>query len=182
VERLVKWTGGKKVVWNCIECTRINNPKKKATPDQVRSEVWMSIIHGAMGLIYFVHEWKPRFNESALLSDPEMLTAVKNINARIASLAAVLNSPTVEKGARVSSDGNPVAVMVKNHGGAIYLFACAMRDSGADATFTLSGLKGAREVEVLDEDRHINCAGGVFRDRFRAYDVHLYRINAVRGK
>lgn len=73
VERLMKWTDGKKVVWNCIECTRIQNPTTKPTPSQVRSEVWMSLIHGSMGLIYFVHEWTPKFNESALLSDPDML-------------------------------------------------------------------------------------------------------------
>jgi len=47
----------------------------------------MSIIHGSKGLIYFVHEWQPKFNESALLSDPEMLAAVTKINRRIAELA-----------------------------------------------------------------------------------------------
>jgi len=31
VERLVGWTGGKKTVWNCIECTRISNPAVKPT-------------------------------------------------------------------------------------------------------------------------------------------------------
>ncbi|MHC4676928.1 MAG: hypothetical protein ACYTBZ_30970, partial [Planctomycetota bacterium] len=83
VERLVKWTEGKKPVWNCIECTRIKNPTNKATPQQVRCEVWMSIVHGSMGLIYFVHEWEPTFNESALLSDAEMLSAVTAINRQI---------------------------------------------------------------------------------------------------
>jgi len=48
VDRLVKWAGGQKVVWNCIECTRIQS-EHKATPSQVRSEVWMSLIHGSMG-------------------------------------------------------------------------------------------------------------------------------------
>ena len=38
VQRLVKWTGGDKIVWNCIECTRIQNPTNKATPQQVRCE------------------------------------------------------------------------------------------------------------------------------------------------
>ena len=56
VERLVKWAGGQKVVWNCIECTRIQS-KNKATPGQVRSEVWMSLIQGSMGLICFVHDF-----------------------------------------------------------------------------------------------------------------------------
>jgi hypothetical protein len=49
VERLVKWTDGKKPVWACIETTHIGNVKVKPTPEQVRAEVWMAIIHGARG-------------------------------------------------------------------------------------------------------------------------------------
>ena len=48
-------------------------PQAKATPHQVKAEVWMSLVHGSRGLIYFVHQFKPRFNEHALLDDPEML-------------------------------------------------------------------------------------------------------------
>jgi hypothetical protein len=101
VERLVKWSAGEKVVWNCIECTRIQSKSKsKATPSQVRSEVWMSLIHGSMGLIYFVHEWQPRFDEAALLHDSEiseMSREVTAISRQITELAPVLNRPT-EKG------------------------------------------------------------------------------------
>ncbi len=52
VERLVQWTDGKKPVWACIECTHISNAAVKPTPAQVRSEVWMAIIHGARGITY----------------------------------------------------------------------------------------------------------------------------------
>jgi hypothetical protein len=117
VERLKKWTDGKKVVWNCIECTRISNKQTKATPRQVKCEVWMSIIHGSMGIIYFVHEWQPRFNESALLSDKQMLSAVTKINKQIAELAPVLNSPTIDNDVIVSPANKdvPVAVMTKRY-------------------------------------------------------------------
>src|SRR5687767_324085 len=95
VERLRQWTRGEKVVWNCIECTHIGNPEKKATPRQVRSEVWMSLIHGSSGIIYFVHQFKPTEREAALLDDPEMLAAVTAINRQIRTLAPVLNSPSL---------------------------------------------------------------------------------------
>ena len=49
VERLRGWAGGDRIVWNCIECTRIGNTKTKPTPQQVKAEVWMSIIHGSQG-------------------------------------------------------------------------------------------------------------------------------------
>jgi hypothetical protein len=178
VERLAKWTRGDKVVWNCIECTRIQNPTNKATPHQVRCEVWMSIIHGSMGLIYFVHEWKPRFNESALLSDPHMLSAVTAINRQIIRLAPVLNSPSLKKSASVSSENEdvPVAVMTKRHGGAIYLFAVVMRKGETAAEFTVNDLVGEKSVEVLGENREIILENGVFKDKFEVWDVHLYRI------
>ena len=73
VGRLKKWTKGRKRVWNCIECTYFGNEKAKATPHQVKVEVWMSLIHGSTGLICFVHEFKPKFNEHALLDDAPML-------------------------------------------------------------------------------------------------------------
>ncbi len=57
VERLRGWAGPDRIVWNCIECTRISNTEVKPTPDQVRAEVWMSLIHGSQGLIYFVHQF-----------------------------------------------------------------------------------------------------------------------------
>ena len=49
VDRLRRWTGDRKGVWCCIETTRINNPARRPTPEQVRSEVWMALVHGAQG-------------------------------------------------------------------------------------------------------------------------------------
>jgi hypothetical protein len=177
VERLVKWAGGQKVVWNCIECTRIQN-KSKATPSQVRSEVWMSLIHGSMGLTYFVHKWQPKFDEAALLHDAEMLREVTAINRQITELAPVLNSPTVNDAVQVSSSNPelPVAVMLKRHEGASYLFAVAMRSGETTARFTLKGLAGEKTVEVLGEDRNLNARSGAFSDTFKPWAVHCYRI------
>ena len=58
----------------------------------------MAIIHGARGIDYFVHQFKPNFNEHALLDNPAMLAAVTAINKRVTSLARVLNSETVADG------------------------------------------------------------------------------------
>jgi hypothetical protein len=177
VERLVKWSAGQKIVWNCIECTRIS-AKTKATPSQVRSEVWMSLIHGSMGLIYFVHEWEPKFDEAALLHDPEMLREVTAINRQITELAPVLNSPTVSNAVQVSSSNPevPIATMLKQHGEATYLFAVAMRNGDTMATFTLKGLAGDKQVEVLGEDRSLTAHNGAFSDSFKSWAMHGYRL------
>jgi hypothetical protein len=179
VERLVQWAGEGRSVWNCIECTRINNKEqKKPTPHQVRSMVWMSLIHGSRGLIYFVHEWQPRFNEAALLSDGPMYEAVSRINHRIQAMATVLNSPSVSGGITVESAhaGVPIATMMKRDGARTYLFAAAMRGQPTRAKFTVSGVTGLRHLDVLDENRSVTIADGVFTDDFEPWGVHLYLI------
>ena len=178
VERLVKWSGGEQIVWNCLECTRIGDVDRKPTPRQVRCEAWMSLIHGSRGLIYFVHQFKPTFHEAALLDDPEMLAAVTALNHQIVDLAPVLNSPTIRDAASVRLENSdvPVAVMVKQHKGATYLFAVGMRDAATAATFTLGEINGERVVDVLGEDRMIAARNGSFTDRFGPWDAHFYRL------
>ncbi|MCW5554821.1 MAG: hypothetical protein KIS67_21995 [Verrucomicrobiae bacterium] len=180
VERLINWTDGRKPVWNCIECTHIGNPNRKATPHEVRAEVWMSLIHGSRGLIYFVHQFKPKFIEAALLADPEMLSAVTAINRQIKELAPVLNSPTVPNAVRVNSTNAavPVADMVKRYEGATYLFAVGMRHGETSATFKLDGISAEAIVEVLGEDRTLLAKDGSFTDRFAPWDVHLYSVGS----
>lgn len=181
VDRLRRWTEGRKDVWCCIETTRIDNVERKPTPRQVRSEVWMALIHGAKGLIYFAHEFKPKFIEAGLLADEEMAREVTAINRQIRELAPVLNAPDVVGGATVTSSVErvPVDLMVKRHSGATYLLSVAMREGETTATFTLPGTGDAR-VEVLGESRTIDAVGGKWEDRFQNYQVHLYRISPDR--
>ncbi|NIA21087.1 MAG: hypothetical protein GWP05_03740 [Anaerolineaceae bacterium] len=178
VDRLNAWKTGTQtdLVWNFVECTNIGGTGE-ATPIQVKAEVWMSLVHGSMGILYFVHEFNP-FIEAGLLADPVMTAAVTEINNQITSLAPVLNGPTVPGGAAVQSSdpGVPVDIMVKQYGGATYLFAVGMRDGSTTATFQVAGLAGSAQAEVLGESRTISFSGGSFQDSFSPYAVHLYRI------
>ncbi|MEE8450532.1 MAG: hypothetical protein V3R99_01420 [Thermoguttaceae bacterium] len=189
VERLRRWSVDGQVTWNCIECTHIGNASLKPTPHQVKAEVWMSLIHGSKGLIYFSHQFQPRFIEAGLLADEAMARAVGAINRQIHQLAAVINSPTIEHGATVTTEPpevtpdpgrsmqmDPVAVMMKKHEGATYLFAVRMEDKPAKATYQLKGLSGKATVEVLGEQRTLKATDGRFEDTFDPYEVHLYKI------
>jgi hypothetical protein len=138
----------------------------------------MSLIHGSRGLIYFVHQFRPRFIEAGLLADPEMLSAVTALNGQIRELAPVLNSPTVSDAVQVtSSDADvPVDVMVKRHEGAVYVFAVAMRARETTATFALKVYPAGRSARVLGEAKALAVKDGRFEDHFGPYEVHLYRI------
>ena len=177
VSRMVGWTGGRKPVWTCIECTHIGSTQKP-TPAQVRSEVWMALIHGSRGLIYFVLEFQPRFNEHALLDDPPMLAAVTALNKQVQDLAPVLNSSVSSPPATVrsSSEQAPIDIMTKRQGRTTYLFAVGMRNVAAQGAFTVRGLVPLTHAEVIGEHRTISVKGGRFQDAFSPYAVHLYKI------
>ncbi len=182
VKRLVGLLDEKQTAWNCIECTHINNANTKATPDQVRSEVWMSLINGSRGIIYFVHQFSPDFKEAALLDDPEMLAAVTAINQQIKSLAPVLNSPTVEGLLKVETlEETPIASMLKQSGDSHYVFAVNMRNLSAEGKFALLGIRPGTRVDVVGEDRQIPLGNGVFGDAFKPYEVHIYRMEGAKA-
>jgi hypothetical protein len=178
VSRLRQWSGARKPVWNCIECTHISNPKAKATPQQVKAEVWMSLVRGSSGIIYFVHQFKPKFIEAGLLADAEMAAAIGQINRQIHDLAPILNSPSVVDGVKVESSvaGAPVEALVKRSQDAVYVLAVCMRDTKTTATFSVAGLSGPSQAKVLGEDRTTRLMDGVFRDTFEPWHVHLYEI------
>ena len=142
----------------------------------------MSLVHGSRGLIYFVHQFKPKFNEHALLDDPEMLAAVTAINRQIQTLAPVLNSPSLPDVVTVRSSRAdvPIDVMTKRQGETTYVFAVGMRNAPTRGTFEVKGLPAHATANVLGESRQIKLENGRFDDDFRPYDVHLYAISASR--
>lgn len=180
VERLIQWSGPERVVWNCIECSAISDPARKPTPHQVRSEVWMSLIHGSRGLIYFVHQFKPVFREAALFDDPAMLETVTTVNRQIRELAPVLNGPDAVGRVTVRTEPAevPVAIRVKRDGAGLVVLAVGMRAGTATATFHVKDLVGTMPAEVLGENRTVEVVDGQFSDTFKDWDAHLYRVRA----
>jgi hypothetical protein len=174
VANLRRWSHPSQPVWNAIETTHINNPARRPTPLEVRSEVWMSLIHGSTGIYYFVHEWQPSFREDGVLRYPDTVAEIARINAEIGRLAPVLNSETLAGWVQLEAPAE-IATLVKRHDGATYVFAVNMDKKPAKATLVLSGKSGTEAV-VLDEDRVIPLPRGSLQDDFPPYGVHLYRI------
>jgi len=176
VANLKAWSPPGQPVWAAIETTHINNPSRRPSPQEVGSEVWMALIHGASGITYFVHEWKPSFREDGVFRYPDTVDEIRRINAQIANLAAVLNSATVPTGVSIDAPIE-IAAMMKRHGADTYVFAVNMERRGAEARLALADVKGGRAL-VVGEDRFVDLNGGSIEDRFEAYAVHIYRIPA----
>lgn len=181
VRRLRQWSNDKKIVWNALETGTISIPGATPSPAQVRAEIWMSIIHGSRGLIYFVHQFKPTMNEHALLDNPQMLATVTATNHQIEDLACILNGPTLVDTLTVRSTNpnTPVHAIAKRWGDWIYVFAVAMYQEETVAEFRLDGVASGH-AEVIDERRSVDVTDGGFRDKFAANGVHLYRIRVAR--
>lgn len=177
VARLKQWAGPGRRVWNTVGASRVANPNVMPTAEQLRSQVWLSIIHGSRGIIYFVHQIKPVFIEAAIFDNAELRRAMTQINRRITALASVINGPD-------SNDltvNEPIAAITRRDKCALYLFTASTSANPATAEFQLTGPAPGGTVVVLGEDRSIPLDNNKFSDRFAAYGVHLYKLSPPGG-
>ena len=127
-DRLRYWSNYKKPVWQWIELVNFNDASSVTlTPAEVQAEVWMTIIHGARGYGYFVHQFAPVFEEDAIFypEHRDVEAAVAKTDIRVAALARPLNTPPVGNGVTVKSSSPHAAinVLLKRYGGSTFLLA-----------------------------------------------------------
>jgi len=182
VDNLRRYSEYKIDVWMAIETARIREHGSIPKPYQVEAEIWMVIIHGAKGIVYFPYRMFPDRSATGMLDDEVMKEALTVTNAKIKKLAPIINLPNIEgviKYERKWYD-QTIDVMVKKYNGAYYVFAVEMYGERFDAKFVVdeSIVKG-KKVEVLYEDRSIEISDGMFYDRFvqkGGYEYHIYKI------
>lgn len=181
VERLKKWAGPDREVWNCVEA-KIGEKDEHMTPQQLRAEVWMSLIHGSRGIIYFVHQFKPVFREASVLEDPPLLQAMTDVNNQITQLAPILNSPDLPIRMKYRAEGSATAAMAKKRGDSIYIFAVEMEGRQSWPTFMLGNERGDYRVEALDSGCKIQAVNGIFEEdiALKAREVRIYKLSPAK--
>lgn len=179
IERLRSWATPEASVWSFVETTHIKSPGHRPTPAEVRAEVWMAIVHGARGIVYFVHEWKPTFRDDAMFRYPEIVREVASTNAMVARLAPAINAG---KPVSVRVDApTRITTLAREHGDALYVVAVNMERKEAAARLSVEGIE-AGPVVALGEDRLVVAAEGALSDRFEPFGVHVYRIDRPRRR
>jgi hypothetical protein len=178
VDRLHQWSNRNQAVWTWIETTDING-FHGPSPEQTASEVWLSLIHGANGIGYFVHVFSPSFRADGIFNNSAMVSAVTAVNRQIKSLAAELNSGNAKGLVSVTSANSsvPIDTMVKVNGTAIYVFAAVSRAGTTTGDFVINGMTGNGIADVTGENRTITVTSGHFFDPFAANGVHIYKID-----
>jgi hypothetical protein len=180
VDRLHEWSDRKQAVWSDFETTVIAaDTTSGPTPLETSSEIWLSLIHSANGLCYFIDSWNPSFREDAIFENAAMVTAVTALNQEIKSLAPELNSATIPNLVSVTSSnaGAPIDTMVKANGQSLYVFAAISRAGTANASFEIKGMTGNAAATVVNESRTLAVMGGKFTDEFAANGVHIYQVD-----
>lgn len=173
VARLKKIANEQQAVWTVIETTSLN-PPHRVMPDQLRAEVWMALIHGAKGIVYFAHEFAPAFREDGMFRYNDITDEIKRTSDLLNKLAPILNSPDVAGKLTISASA-PIATMVKLHENVLYIFAVAMTNAASSPRISIAGVSSGR-AEVIGENRKISISQGVLGDSFEGYGVHLYAI------
>jgi hypothetical protein len=180
IDRLHQWSMRGQAAWTDFETTVISaGTTTGPTPAQTRSEVWLSLIHSANGVIYFIDTWNPAFREDGIFANPAMVTGVTALNKQIIALAPLLNSASLPNIVSVTSSNTaaPIETMAKSQGTSLYVFAAISRTGTATGTFTIAGLSGSGSATVVGENRTVSISAGVFSDAFAANDVHIYQVD-----
>jgi len=151
--------------------------QKPLTMADIRAEVWMAITHGAKGIIYFTHRFKPTFSEHGI--DDARRAELRTLNEQITRLAPAILGPEAAVATKLTiENGLAASLLAREHQGELYLFAQNIdmeRRSGL-GTITVAGLKAGTTIEVVDENRTITAADGRFTDHFAPLAVHVYRM------
>lgn len=127
-DRLRSWSNYQKPVWQDIELVNFSNKSSvELTPAEVQTEVWMTIIHGARGFMYFVHQFAPVEEEDSIFhpEHADVKATVAATDIQVAALARVLNTPSVGNGVTVTSFSADagINVLLKRYGGCTFLLA-----------------------------------------------------------
>jgi glycosyl hydrolase family 42 (putative beta-galactosidase) len=151
--------------------------QKPLTVEDIRAEVWMAVIRGATGIIYFSHQFKPKFSEHGL--DAQRHAAIKAINDQITRLSpAILSADAADQPTITIEGGLAAQCLAKKTSDGLVIFAqnIDMQRRGGKAVITCKGLERGTKIEVVDENRTITAAEGEFSDQFDKLAVHIYRI------
>ena len=163
--------------WIFIEAAMplLNDPGSLTiTPQQLEGAVWSSIIHEARGVAYFQHNNGNVCGYYSLVDcNQTRLNQIAAINAKVTSLAPVINTQSYQYSFNTTTD-----TMLKAYNGAAYIFAgIGLGQSTGAKTFTLPSGLTASSVEVVGENRTLPISGGKFTDTFAAeYSYHVYKI------
>jgi len=144
------------------------------TPAEVRAMTYLSLVHGAKGLIYYGYDI-PAFTGTRAFKlpedAPEIWAELGRINQQLSWLAPVILNGQ-HRLLPPAADGD-IHLGAWDYQGGNYIMAVNTSNQGIVTELTLSGVEASR-LNVMFEHRWISASDGVFKDSFTPYEVHIY--------
>ncbi len=160
--------------WEMLRKPADRDPKMILFPTrhQTRFMAYDAIINGATGILYWGMSHTPQ--PSPFWSD------LKAVVRELGDLQKILAAPNahlaIQKEYRETghSVDKGVEVLTKKEGNSTYLIT-ANADKNP-VKVTLRRLQDFRSAKVLRENRKMSIRQGAFTDTYRAFDVHMYKL------
>lgn len=178
IDHLRALTFDQKAVFAFVQASSIYN--QLPSPEQIRFQVWLAVVHGAAGIQYYCHRQTAPLSETECLDHAATREALSAVNQEVRNLAPVLNSRPLANGVAVTVSAQSASDRVHSrlwrHAGSTYVAAVSVSAEPVSARFTLRDFDGTSSADVLAEGRILPVTDGVFSDDFTEHTVHIYRV------
>ena len=143
-------------------------------PDELRAEIWLAIVHGVRGIVYFPEVVSgPNFGWDG--TPAEVAAEMTIQNATITALAPVLQGEIDPPGLGATVPG-PLQVAWRKAPNGSHFIVVNPVAAPTTAMVRLSGVGAAASASVFGENRAVDVAQGTLQDRFDAHAVHIYVV------
>jgi hypothetical protein len=153
--------------WNFLIGGFADHHWREISADEQTAQTYGNVIKGVSGLTFY-------FGQPMGL---EHWARMRQLNGELKELSPILFS-TERIGPAGTSDP-AILVTVRRQGDKAYVLAVNIEEREIKASFNLSNIENAKAAQgqVLFEKREVNVAGGMFSDRFKPYERHVYELS-----
>lgn len=152
LDQLRQLAGPGKALGIWLQASNAMNPRDPGmTPEQMRADTWLALIHGATFIGYFPQTFNPGFKFHDI--NAERRAALRSVVGEITTLTDLILSPPRNDLFTVAADGSRVDVLQREDGGKglLVLVNVVESGSGAPATVTIAP-KGFKAVSLVNRD------------------------------
>lgn len=148
------------------------------TPAEVRAQAYLSLVHGASGLVYYalnISTSKQERTFRATLDGAEQWAAISRVNREVAGLVPILSQRSARRLLPAAAEGL-IHMARWTTADQDLLIAVSVSPTPTVASLPIEGFEGS-EITVAYENRTLTTAQpGLFGDIFQPYEVHVYAL------
>jgi hypothetical protein len=179
IERIRTWTDKPQFCY--IETSNqyfVRESPRGVTPDELRAEIWLAIVHGVRGFTYFTGV-VPTYGVGVPSDDgtpPDVAAEMTIQNAIVTALAPVLQG-TIDPPSLGATVPAPLQACWRDAPSGRYFIVVNPRGTTVtNASITLAGVGGASSASVFEESRSVTLTAGHLTDTFGPFAVHIYVV------